>query len=76
MPSLILQLISIEGELCIRGYWNTPPDVSKTKTSQLDWFAGQIRKIGISDLKDTLYFPQISGKPSVASFLIFYCFIL
>ncbi|XP_062120513.1 protein COFACTOR ASSEMBLY OF COMPLEX C SUBUNIT B CCB2, chloroplastic isoform X2 [Humulus lupulus] len=53
-------LISTQGELCVRGYWNTPIDMSKTKTNLLDWFTQQIEKIGISDLKDTLYFPQIS----------------
>ncbi|XP_024028636.1 protein COFACTOR ASSEMBLY OF COMPLEX C SUBUNIT B CCB2, chloroplastic isoform X1 [Morus notabilis] len=51
-------LISIQGELCVRGYWNTPTDVSKTDL--LDWFGRQIEQFGISDVKDTLYFPQIS----------------
>ncbi|KAF8008596.1 hypothetical protein BT93_K2306 [Corymbia citriodora subsp. variegata] len=52
----IAVLISIKGELCIRGYWRTPDDVSKAHV--LDWFAEQIQKIGLSDLKDTLYFTQ------------------
>ncbi|XP_030501334.2 protein COFACTOR ASSEMBLY OF COMPLEX C SUBUNIT B CCB2, chloroplastic isoform X2 [Cannabis sativa] len=56
----IAVLTSIQGELCVRGYWNTPIGMSKTKTNLLDWFTQQIEKIGISDLKDTLYFPQIS----------------
>ncbi|XP_048138367.1 protein COFACTOR ASSEMBLY OF COMPLEX C SUBUNIT B CCB2, chloroplastic isoform X1 [Rhodamnia argentea] len=52
----IAVLISIRGELCIRGYWRTPDDVSKGHV--LDWFEEQIQKIGLSDLKDTLYFTQ------------------
>ncbi|KAK1553981.1 hypothetical protein Q3G72_006128 [Acer saccharum] len=51
-------LISIRGELCIRGYWNSPNSVSKTQV--LEWFERQIEKIGISDLNDSLYFPQIA----------------
>ncbi|KAK2653774.1 hypothetical protein Ddye_013630 [Dipteronia dyeriana] len=51
-------LISIQGELCIRGYWNSPNGVSKTEV--LEWFEKQIEKIGISDLNDSLYFPQIA----------------
>ncbi|PON50849.1 Cofactor assembly of complex C subunit B [Parasponia andersonii] len=56
----IAVLTSIQAELCIRGYWNIPTDVSKTKTDLMYWFAGQIEKTGITDLKDTLYFSQIS----------------
>ncbi|XP_056160276.1 protein COFACTOR ASSEMBLY OF COMPLEX C SUBUNIT B CCB2, chloroplastic isoform X1 [Syzygium oleosum] len=52
----IAALISVKGELCIRGYWRTPDDVSKARV--LDWFEEQIQKIGLSDLKDTLYFTQ------------------
>ncbi|XP_015878079.3 protein COFACTOR ASSEMBLY OF COMPLEX C SUBUNIT B CCB2, chloroplastic [Ziziphus jujuba] len=51
-------LISIQGEICVRGYWNTPDGVSKTNL--LVWFERQIEKIGLSDMKSTLYFPQIS----------------
>ncbi|KAL5811140.1 hypothetical protein ACOSQ4_027708 [Xanthoceras sorbifolium] len=51
-------LISIRGELCIRGYWNSPNGVSKTQV--LEWLERQIEKIGLSDLKDSLYFPQIA----------------
>lgn len=40
----------------MRGYWNTPDDVSKARV--LDWVEKEIEKIGLSDLKDTLYFPQ------------------
>lgn len=54
-----LQLISIRGAFCVRGYWNTPNDVSKTHV--LDWVEKEIEKIGLSDLKDTLYFPQSAG---------------
>ncbi|KAF8379425.1 hypothetical protein HHK36_028860 [Tetracentron sinense] len=49
-------LISIQDALCVRGYWNTPEDVSKA--SIIDWFKRQIDQLGLSDLKDTLYFPQ------------------
>ncbi|KAA8539879.1 hypothetical protein F0562_026571 [Nyssa sinensis] len=49
-------LISIQDALCVRGYWNTPEEVSKAHA--LDWFEKLIQRIGLSDLKDTLYFPQ------------------
>nr|DAD48013.1 TPA_asm: hypothetical protein HUJ06_017950 [Nelumbo nucifera] len=49
-------LISVGDVLCIRGYWSTPEDA--TKTHMLDWFGRQVQQIGLSDLKDTLYFPQ------------------
>ncbi|KAK9178750.1 hypothetical protein WN943_027943 [Citrus x changshan-huyou] len=49
-------LISIRGELCVRGYWQTPDGASKTQL--LEWFERQIENIGLSDLKDSLYFPQ------------------
>ncbi|KAJ9679248.1 hypothetical protein PVL29_021239 [Vitis rotundifolia] len=52
----IAVLISIRGALCVRGYWNTPDDVSKARV--LDWVEKEIEKIGLFDLKDTLYFPQ------------------
>lgn len=58
-PFVLPQLISVKGELCIRGYWRTPDDVSKARV--LDWFEEQIQKIGLSDLKDTLYFTQSPG---------------
>ncbi|XP_062153578.1 protein COFACTOR ASSEMBLY OF COMPLEX C SUBUNIT B CCB2, chloroplastic isoform X2 [Alnus glutinosa] len=54
----IAALISIQGELCARGYWNIPEKVSKANI--LDWFEGQIERIGLKNLKDTLYFPQSS----------------
>lgn len=49
-------LILIQDALCVRGYWNTPRDVSKVDA--LGWFQKQIQRMGFSDLKDTLYFPQ------------------
>lgn len=52
-------MVSVQGKLCIRGYWNTPSDVSKAQLH--DWFNRQIENIGLFDLKETLYFPQNSG---------------
>ncbi|KAL0299483.1 UNVERIFIED_CONTAM: protein COFACTOR ASSEMBLY OF COMPLEX C SUBUNIT B CCB2, chloroplastic [Sesamum radiatum] len=49
-------LISVQDALCVRGYWNTPKDLSKENTP--DWFRKQIKKIGFSNLKDTMYFQQ------------------
>uniref|UniRef100_A0A1D1Y9L1 Dihydroorotase n=1 Tax=Anthurium amnicola TaxID=1678845 RepID=A0A1D1Y9L1_9ARAE len=49
-------LISVGDALCIRGYWNIPEDASKAH--MLDSFHTQIQQTGLSDLKDTLYFPQ------------------
>ncbi|GFP87670.1 hypothetical protein PHJA_000910700 [Phtheirospermum japonicum] len=49
-------LISVQDALCVRGYWNTPKDLSKEKIA--DWFRMQIQRIGFSDLKDTVYFQQ------------------
>ncbi|XP_077248583.1 chaperone (DUF2930) isoform X2 [Tasmannia lanceolata] len=49
-------LMSVQGVLCARGYWNVPEDASKGYI--LDLFNKQIQEIGFSDLKDTLYFPQ------------------
>ncbi|KAM7272577.1 hypothetical protein ACFE04_027240 [Oxalis oulophora] len=51
-------LISASGELCIRGYWNLPDNVSKDQL--LDWFGKQVEKLGLSDFKETVYFPQSS----------------
>ncbi|KAL6954584.1 Protein COFACTOR ASSEMBLY OF COMPLEX C SUBUNIT B ccb2, chloroplastic [Sarracenia purpurea var. burkii] len=51
-------LISVQHALCVRGYWNTPKDISKVDA--LDWFQKQIQRIGLSDLEDTLYFPHSS----------------
>ncbi|XP_020540739.1 protein COFACTOR ASSEMBLY OF COMPLEX C SUBUNIT B CCB2, chloroplastic isoform X2 [Jatropha curcas] len=52
----IAVLISIQGGLCVRGYWKTPDNLSKAQL--LDWFLKQIDSIGLFDLRDTLYFPQ------------------
>ncbi|CAK9136812.1 unnamed protein product [Ilex paraguariensis] len=49
-------LILIQDALCVRGYWNTPEEISKSHA--LDWFKEQIERVGLSTLKDTLYFPQ------------------
>ncbi|CAI0546983.1 unnamed protein product [Linum tenue] len=54
-------LISIQGELCVRGYWNVPYDNGTAKAPILDWFQRQIENIGLGDLKDVLYFPQVPG---------------
>ncbi|KAJ6294603.1 hypothetical protein OIU76_022646 [Salix suchowensis] len=52
----IAVLISIQGELCVRGYWKTPDNMSKDEV--LGWFKEQIENIGLSDVKETLYFPR------------------
>lgn len=49
-------IISIQDSLCARGYWNTPSNLSKSHI--VDWFKGQTQQIGLSDLNNTLYFPQ------------------
>lgn len=49
-------LISVQGALCVRGYWSTPENISKSNA--LGWFEKQIEQIGLSNLEDTLYFPQ------------------
>lgn len=49
-------IISVQNELCVRGYWNVPIDVSKENAS--GWFEKQIEKIGFSNLKGPLYFQQ------------------
>ncbi|KAB5525434.1 hypothetical protein DKX38_023183 [Salix brachista] len=52
----IAVLIAIQGELCVRGYWKTPDNMSKDEV--LDWFKEQFENIGLSDVKETLYFPR------------------
>ncbi|CAI0404233.1 unnamed protein product [Linum tenue] len=52
-------LISIQGELCVRGYWNVPYAEDAEKAPVLDWFRRQIENIGLGNLKDVLYFPQV-----------------
>ncbi|XVF53671.1 hypothetical protein PTKIN_Ptkin05aG0117500 [Pterospermum kingtungense] len=49
-------LILTRGEICIRGFWNVPDGVSKDNL--LDWFQSNIEETGLSDLTDSLYFPQ------------------
>ncbi|GMH09015.1 hypothetical protein Nepgr_010855 [Nepenthes gracilis] len=49
-------LIYVQDVLCVRGYWSKPDTVSRSHI--LDWFRSQIEKFGLSDTKDTLYFPQ------------------
>ncbi|MCL7031849.1 hypothetical protein MKW94_009348 [Papaver nudicaule] len=49
-------LISVQGALCVRGYWNSPESASKPQI--LEWLESQIQQIGLSDLKEPLYFPQ------------------
>ncbi|CAA0809485.1 Protein of unknown function (DUF2930 [Striga hermonthica] len=47
-------LISVPDALCVRGYWNTPKDLSKQNV--LNWFVKKTQEIGFSNLKDTMYF--------------------
>ncbi|KAK9724559.1 hypothetical protein RND81_05G082400 [Saponaria officinalis] len=49
-------LIYFQDVICIRGYWNFPENLSKDEI--LCWFMDQIKKYGLSDVKDALYFPQ------------------
>lgn len=57
--AFFLQLISIQGELCVRGYWNCPGQMSKAQLH--DWFKRKVDEIGLTDVKETLYFPQYAG---------------
>ena len=52
-------MISIQGELCVRGYWNCPGQMSKAQLH--DWFKRKVDEIGLADVKETLYFPQYAG---------------
>lgn len=52
-------MISIQGELCVRGYWNCPGQMSKAQLH--DWFKRKTDEIGLADVKETLYFPQYAG---------------
>ncbi|KAL9253639.1 COFACTOR ASSEMBLY OF COMPLEX C SUBUNIT B CCB2, chloroplastic-like protein [Drosera capensis] len=51
-------LICVDDVICVRGYWSTPDDVPKVNL--VDWFKNAIKKLGLSGLRDTLYFP---GRP-------------
>ncbi|KAK4280394.1 hypothetical protein QN277_012023 [Acacia crassicarpa] len=53
----IAALISIRGDICARGYWNIPAENS-SKESLLGWFQEKAEKLGLFNLKDTLYFSQ------------------
>ncbi|KAL1198319.1 Protein COFACTOR ASSEMBLY OF COMPLEX C SUBUNIT B CCB2 [Cardamine amara subsp. amara] len=57
--STIAVLISVQGELCVRGYWNCPFQMSKAQLH--DWFKKKVDEIGLADVKETLYFPQYAG---------------
>ncbi|KFK26825.1 hypothetical protein AALP_AA8G298500 [Arabis alpina] len=57
--STIAVLISVQGELCVRGYWNCPAQMSKAQLH--DWFKRKIDEIGLADVKENLYFPQYQG---------------
>ncbi|CAA2981562.1 protein COFACTOR ASSEMBLY OF COMPLEX C SUBUNIT B CCB2, chloroplastic isoform X2 [Olea europaea var. sylvestris] len=50
--------VLVQDALCVRGYWNTPRDVSKENA--LDWFRRQTQRFGFSNLKDTIYLPQVA----------------
>lgn len=51
-------LISIQDVQCVRGYWSKPKDLSEDQIE--DWFKKQIQQIGLSNLEETLYFPQVA----------------
>ncbi|GJZ88693.1 protein cofactor assembly of complex C subunit B CCB2, chloroplastic [Tanacetum coccineum] len=53
-------LISVNDVLCVRGYWNTPKNMDLSKDKAVEWFKEQMQRISLSDLTDTLYFPQRS----------------
>ncbi|KAI3720739.1 hypothetical protein L2E82_31732 [Cichorium intybus] len=53
-------LISMQDVICIRGYWNTPKTIDLSKEKAVEWFKEQIKRIGLFNLTDTLYFPQKS----------------
>ncbi|ESQ43318.1 hypothetical protein EUTSA_v10014339mg [Eutrema salsugineum] len=57
--STVAVLISVQGELCVRGYWNCPGQMSKDQLN--DWFKRKVDEIGLADVKETLYFPQYAG---------------
>ncbi|KAL4188192.1 hypothetical protein AMTRI_Chr09g22680 [Amborella trichopoda] len=50
-------LIYVNDALCVRGYWNTPPDASKAQLTK--WFKENIEQIGFASLNEALYFPQM-----------------
>ncbi|KAL2920606.1 Protein COFACTOR ASSEMBLY OF COMPLEX C SUBUNIT B CCB2 chloroplastic [Bienertia sinuspersici] len=52
-------LIYLQDAICIRGYWKLPEKLSKDET--LNWFMNEIKKFGLSDVEETLYFAQKTG---------------
>ncbi|ONK56522.1 uncharacterized protein A4U43_C10F9670 [Asparagus officinalis] len=48
--------IVVQDTFCLRGYWNTPENLSKDQI--VEWFKSQIQQLGFLDLKEALYFPQ------------------
>uniref|UniRef100_A0A803M0I3 Protein COFACTOR ASSEMBLY OF COMPLEX C SUBUNIT B CCB2, chloroplastic n=1 Tax=Chenopodium quinoa TaxID=63459 RepID=A0A803M0I3_CHEQI len=52
-------LVSLQDVICVRGYWNLPENLSKHGI--VNWFMEKIKKYGLSDLKETLYFSQSTG---------------
>ncbi|KAL6641333.1 hypothetical protein ACP70R_019514 [Stipagrostis hirtigluma subsp. patula] len=51
-------LIAVGNMLCVRGYWDPPADTSKYAT--IEWFRSQMQQVGLVDLRDALYFSNIS----------------
>ncbi|CAN6306100.1 unnamed protein product [Urochloa humidicola] len=51
-------LIAVGDMLCARGYWDPPADTSKY--AMIEWFKSQMQKVGLPNLRDTLYFPNSS----------------
>lgn len=56
---LFHQAIVVQDTFCLRGYWNTPENLSKDQI--VEWFKSQIQQLGFLDLKEALYFPQNPG---------------
>ncbi|CAA7029152.1 unnamed protein product [Microthlaspi erraticum] len=57
--STVAVMISVKGELCVRGYWNCPGEMSKNQLH--DWFKRKVDENGLADVKETLYFPEYGG---------------
>ncbi|KAG9140736.1 hypothetical protein Leryth_006915 [Lithospermum erythrorhizon] len=49
-------LIFVQDAVCIRGYWDFPKGMSKSQA--IEWFSLKIQQTGLSNVEDTLYFPQ------------------
>ncbi|CAO2821137.1 unnamed protein product [Amaranthus hypochondriacus] len=52
-------LIALQDVICVRGYWNLPENLSKDDI--LNWFMDKIKKRGLLDVEETLYFSQSTG---------------